>query len=70
MDGENVADQIVRMTIEQAKMGDVHARRDVWNRIDGKVPDRIAGPNGEPVKMVVEVNRDKVCGDDEPAAAV
>jgi len=47
--------RVVEALIEKATGGDVQAIKEITDRIEGKVPQGIEGPEeGSPVKMVIE----------------
>lgn len=49
--------RVVKALIEKAAEGDVAAIREIMDRVDGKVPQPIAGEDGEgPAKLVLEVS--------------
>lgn len=47
-----LAMQIVRKWLGQAKGGDARALKELLDRTEGKVPERIAGVEGEPMTVV------------------
>jgi hypothetical protein len=48
-DGRQVADLLMEALLKGALKGDVRHIQEVYNRVEGKVPDRIAGPDGGPL---------------------
>lgn len=64
--GELVIQTLVRAIIEQALNGNDRLIREIWNRLDGKVPDRIVGADGEPVVTHVVFHRDDGTADSQP----
>jgi hypothetical protein len=51
-----VGELIVVVTIAHAMLGQAPLLNSIWNRLDGKVPDRIAGHDGGPL----EINQDVI----------
>lgn len=58
-DGEK-AKAICAATVEKAEDGDDKHLREIWNRVDGKVPDRIAGHDGGPLIKEVSFELDRL----------
>lgn len=48
------ADRLINTVVEQANKGDFRFAKEVIDRLDGKVPDRLADVNGDALKIVVE----------------
>ena len=53
-DKSSTAEAIVLTTIKQALAGNAGALREIWERLDGKVPQGVTGGDGGPVKVKVE----------------
>lgn len=58
-DGREVADLLAEVILSRALKGDMRAVELLWNRIEGKVPDRIAGPDGEDLTIRIAWPDDK-----------
>ncbi len=56
-DGMCVADLLAEAIVTEALRGKFAFAKEVWNRIDGKVPDRPAGPDGGPSRRPLDLSR-------------
>ncbi|HXJ59424.1 MAG TPA: hypothetical protein VNU68_22500 [Verrucomicrobiae bacterium] len=54
-EGVTVRDVIMGVMIERAVHGDIHFVRELLNRVEGKVPARIAGADGKPLAVPITV---------------
>tara|TARA_R110002074_G_scaffold3332_5_gene17822 strand:+ start:3242 stop:3589 length:348 start_codon:yes stop_codon:yes gene_type:complete len=52
--GEQLCDSLVRCAIEKALEGDFRFWQEIFNRIDGKVPNRIADAEGSSLTFLVQ----------------
>lgn len=59
-DGKQVADLLARQTLSDALRGDHKARKEILERVYGKVPLRIAGHDGGPVEVNVTTAREQL----------
>lgn len=57
-DGE-VADALVKAAVKAALKGDFRFWQEIMNRVDGKVADRVAGPDGGPVTVTQRIVLDE-----------
>jgi hypothetical protein len=55
--GENVIEQLLTTALDEAKGGDFRFWKEIADSIDGKIPDRIAGHDGGPVKIDDETRK-------------
>ncbi len=51
-DGKTLADAVARVVVQEAVKGNAKFVQMLMDRVEGKVPDRIAGPKGEPIAGV------------------
>ena len=56
--------QIVWALIAKAKSGDVQAIKEIFDRIDGKVPTALTGADGEGPVVINEIRRVIISADD------
>lgn len=53
-DDGKLAEDIAEVIIKKAKAGDFNFCKTVLERIDGKIPDRIAGADGGSLKIIIQ----------------
>jgi len=51
--GENLADALVKMAVDRALRGDFKFWQEIMNRIDGRVPNTIAGADGSSLTFLI-----------------
>ena len=51
--GEKLADALVRVAVDRALKGDFRFWSEILNRVDGKVPNRIADAEGSSLTFVL-----------------
>jgi hypothetical protein len=57
-DGQSLLNAIAQVFVDEAKAGHYQFAKELIDRVDGKVPDRVAGPGGDDLTIrVVYVNR-------------
>ncbi len=52
-DGEKLCEDLIRVAIERAKDGDFKFWHEIINRIDGRVPNTIAGADGSSLTFLI-----------------
>tara|TARA_A100001515_G_scaffold124058_1_gene108152 strand:+ start:204 stop:533 length:330 start_codon:yes stop_codon:yes gene_type:complete len=60
--GEKIVESLITVALRQALNGDFRFWNSIIERVDGKVADRIAGPDGEGLTVILE--NIKSSGDD------
>ena len=55
--GDQILDEIVDKVIDEMREGSFNHLKEFWARIDGKVPDRIAGHDGGPLDILTDEDR-------------
>ena len=58
--GEEIQLELLESAIEQAKSGNAAYLKEIWARLEGKVPDRIAGHDGGPINKIDEETRKRI----------
>ena len=52
--GEKIVESLITVALRQALNGDFRFWNSIIERVDGKVADRIAGPDGEGLTVILE----------------
>jgi hypothetical protein len=55
--GEKIVDSLITVALRQALNGDFRFWNSIIERVDGKVADRIAGPDGSGLTVILESMR-------------
>ena len=66
-DDGKVAEALMKAGVKAALKGDYRFWAYIFDRVDGKVADRIAGPEGEGLKIIIEGIKG-IEGDNPPAS--
>ena len=57
---------LIQVALTRALKGDFRFFKEIWDRLEGKVPDRIAGVDGETLKTYINVDVARVCRKQRP----
>ena len=60
-DDGTLAEGLIRMAFKHAIAGKFSFFKEIYDRLEGKVPDRIAGPDGEAIKAYFGITPEEVC---------
>ena len=63
--GGKSMEEIIDKAIDMAKSGDFKYFQQIYDRLEGKTPDRLAGPDGEGLKIIIEGITDSEGDDDD-----
>lgn len=51
LEGKDLYEAMAKVGVKKALLGDFKFWQEVINRVEGKVPDRLSGPDGEPLTI-------------------